>query len=73
MLLDRSGSMTSLWDEAIGSINGYVSALEDPDTQVYLAVFDSLSYDVLRECKAMDWDAVLPSEVAPRGSTPLIQ
>ena len=24
ILLDRSGSMATLWDEAIGSINGYV-------------------------------------------------
>lgn len=27
ILLDRSGSMSSLWNEAIGSINGYVETI----------------------------------------------
>lgn len=72
ILLDRSGSMSGLWDEAIGSINGYVSNLEDPDTQVSFSVFDSVSYDTLRECKAMDWKEVSQFEASPRGSTPLL-
>lgn len=29
ILLDRSGSMGSLWEEALGSINGYVKGLTD--------------------------------------------
>ena len=72
ILLDRSGSMYSLWDEAIGSVNGYVDNLADPDTQVSFSVFDSVSYDTLRECKAMDWDIVSPTEASPRGGTPLM-
>lgn len=72
ILLDRSGSMTGLWDEAIGSVNGYVSNLEDPDTQVSFSVFDSVSYDTLRECKAMDWKEVSQFEATPRGGTPLL-
>lgn len=72
ILLDRSGSMSTLWDEAIGSVNGYVSNLADPDTLVSFSVFDSVSYDTLRECKAMDWEIVHKNEAAPRGSTPLL-
>ena len=72
ILLDRSGSMSSLWEEAIGSVNGYVSNLADPDTLVSFSVFDSVSYDTLRECKAMDWITVSPVEASPRASTPLM-
>lgn len=70
ILLDRSGSMQTLWTEAIGSINGYVSKLTN-GTKVHLATFDSISHDVLRDCKAKDWVTVTPTEVTPRGGTPL--
>lgn len=70
ILLDRSGSMQSLWNEAIGSINGYVSKLAK-GTNVHLAAFDSVSHDVVRDCKAKDWTDVLETELAPRGGTPL--
>lgn len=72
ILLDRSGSMSLLWDEAIGSVNGYVSNLADPDTLVSFSVFNSVSYDTLRECKAMDWVTVNPVEAIPQASTPLM-
>ena len=39
--------------------------------KVHFAVFDSISHDVLRECKVKDWDVVESDEVEPRGSTPL--
>ena len=70
ILLDRSGSMSSLWDEALGSINGYITKLK-PATKVHLAVFDSISHDVVRECKAKEWTEVTAEEIQPRGSTPL--
>lgn len=70
ILLDRSGSMSSLWDEAIGSVNGYVSKLK-PSTKVNFAAFDSVSYDVVRDCKVKDWVEVSPTELTARGSTPL--
>ena len=70
LLLDRSGSMQTLWTEAIGSINGYVSNLPK-DTNVTLAVFDSISYDLIRNTKAKSWEEVSAEEVSPRGSTPL--
>lgn len=70
ILLDRSGSMSNLWDEAIGSINGYVQTLKNSD-KVHLAVFDSISHDVIRDVKAKEWTIVSPTEVSPRASTPL--
>jgi len=69
ILLDRSGSMRSMWDEAIGSINGYVKALS-PDTNVFLATFDT-DYTVLRSTKVGYWEDVSSTEIEPRGNTRL--
>jgi uncharacterized protein with von Willebrand factor type A (vWA) domain len=68
MLLDRTGSMQGMWEEAINSINLYLEKL-DKDVDVYLACFDSEGFDVLREgrdVKKLDKD-----EVSPRAMTPL--
>jgi hypothetical protein len=70
ILLDRSGSMSSLWEEALGSINGYVKGLP-VDSRVVLAVFDSLGYDVIRNTIAGDWKNVTGEDAVPRGGTPL--
>lgn len=70
ILLDRSGSMESLWDEAINSINAYVGKLGKRGN-VHLSVFDSVGYDVVRDCKIKDWTEVSQTEVTPRGGTPL--
>jgi hypothetical protein len=83
ILLDRTGSMASIWDEALGSVNAYAAAVGEEEegvvdtleTAVTLAVFDyqqSLQYDVLREAVSPeDWQAVGGDEVVPRGMTPL--
>ena len=74
ILLDRSGSMESLWDEALSSINTYVRDLA-ADTKVTLAVFDDyagVNYIKLRDkVKSQAWPQVTRTEVAPRGGTPL--
>jgi hypothetical protein len=70
ILLDRSGSMATLWNEAIGSINGYVDNLKNTD-YVHFAVFDSVSHDVIRDGKVKVWKDVTSEEVQPRGGTPL--
>lgn len=70
ILLDRSGSMESLWNEALGSINGYVEELPGK-TKVMFAVFDSNGYDVLRSSTAKDWKRVTREDAMPRGGTPL--
>lgn len=62
--------METMWSEAIGSINGYVSKLK-PGTNVVLDLFDSVSYDEVRSSKAKEWKPVNPAENTPRGGTPL--
>ena len=69
ILLDRSGSMSTLWNEALGSINNYVTKLKNSD-KVYLAAFDD-QYEIIRECKAGDWKEVTNEDAQPRGMTAL--
>jgi von Willebrand factor type A domain len=70
ILLDRSGSMGSIWDEAIESINTYANGVKDT-ARIYVAAFDSVAYDVLRTISADKWVDLQTSEAHPRGSTPL--
>ena len=69
ILLDRSGSMSTLWTEALGSINSYVSKLKKKD-MVYLAAFDD-QYEIVRECPAGSWADVTNEDIEPRGMTAL--
>ena len=55
ILLDRSQSMETMWEEAIGGINGYVKAIEG-DAEIMLAVFDSVGYDVIRNTTVKNWE-----------------
>lgn len=70
ILLDRSGSMSSMWKEALGGINGYVKGLKNAD--VTLAAFDTLGYDVIRTARCDEWKDVTNEDVLPRGGTPLL-
>lgn len=78
ILLDRSGSMESNWDETLGAINGYVSKLEGRQ-DIFLAVFDKLgfdtetgmAYEVIRNGSKSKWKKLTRKEVEPRGGTPL--
>ena len=83
ILLDRTGSMSDIWDEALGSVNAYAAAVgkvedgeaDDLETSVTLAVFDhqeGFQFDVLRkEIEPDAWTDVTNDEVSPRGMTPL--
>jgi hypothetical protein len=85
ILLDRTGSMSGIWDEALGSVNAYAKSVGEADegeiegkdikTAVTLAVFDyqeSLQFDVLRkDVPAEKWTNVTNDEANPRGMTPL--
>lgn len=77
ILLDRSGSMSSMWDEALSSINAYVAKLAEDkvDTGVTLATFDDqagLQFDVIRDrIIPVTWHKVSSAEAQPRGMTPL--
>lgn len=78
ILLDRSGSMSSLWTEALSSINAYVKKLADDkiDTGVTLATFDGqgdvCTFDVIRDrIIPSTWHPVTDADASPRGMTPL--
>lgn len=85
ILLDRTGSMSDIWEEALGSVNAYAASVGEADegevdgadieTDVTLAVFDyqdGMQFDVLRDgVKAEDWHNVTDDEASPRGMTPL--
>jgi hypothetical protein len=82
ILLDRSGSMQSLWVEALSSVNAYAKELANKkdgdavDSHITLAVFDGqegLQFDLLRRKQpALHWEKVTDREAAPRGMTPLL-
>ena len=69
ILLDRSGSMSTLWTEAIGSINAYVKKLKKKD-KVFLSVFDD-QYEVIRDCTVAEWKDITNEDAQPRGMTAL--
>lgn len=83
ILLDRTGSMSDIWDEALGSVNAYAAAVgkleegeaDDLETTVTLAAFDyqeGFQFDVLRKDVTPDaWQTVTNDDVSPRGMTPL--
>lgn len=72
ILLDRSGSMADKWNETVGAVNAYVQGLEK-NLEVYVAVFDSVSYDVVRNCSVPTFlnEQINPNEFLPRAYTPL--
>ena len=70
ILLDRTQSMGRLWNEAVSSVNSYVKKLKLGDS-IHLALFDSMSYDVIRDCKVKGWVDLDPKEYQPRAMTPL--
>ena len=83
ILLDRTGSMSGIWDEALTSVNTYAKEVsttetgetDDLKTSVTLAVFDAqdgLQFDVLRSSVGKgQWSDVTNDEANPRGMTPL--
>lgn len=72
ILLDRSGSMLSMWNEALGGINGYIRGVKGTYAKVTLAVFDTVGYNVIRNTTTELWNDVTADEVQPRGGTPLL-
>lgn len=79
ILLDRTGSMSNIWDEALTSVNAYAVDLgrdgSGLDSTVTLAAFDyqdGLQFDVLRDhARPSTWRSVTDADASPRGMTPL--
>lgn len=76
ILLDRSGSMAGLWNEAIGSINAYVKGLP-AKAKVTADLFDTGTYGQsdtyvrVRDTTVNNWQNIGTTEYSPRGGTPL--
>jgi uncharacterized protein with von Willebrand factor type A (vWA) domain len=79
ILLDRSGSMSNLWIEALNSINAYVKKLADDnvDTGVTVAAFDTgsqglIDFEILRDkITPKTFKMLSNADALPRGMTPL--
>jgi von Willebrand factor type A domain len=79
ILLDRSGSMETRWQEAVNSVNSYVAKLAEDkvDTGVTLVAFDNgtdgrLDFNIVRDrIIPSTWRKVTHTEVSPRNGTPL--
>lgn len=74
ILVDRSGSMATKWEETISSVNAYVKELK-VDGYVTVAFFDDhngTQFDVIRdEVRFKDFESISSKEFQPRGGTPL--
>lgn len=79
ILLDRTGSMASLWKEAVSSVNAYVEGLAKEVRggrhKATLAVFDEhngTQFDIMRNAVSLrEWKPFQENEAPPRGCTPL--
>jgi uncharacterized protein with von Willebrand factor type A (vWA) domain len=72
LLLDRSGSMSTQWSEALQAINAYVRGLGSRvNTRLMMATFDDEYEIVRRDLHPLQWKAITKEEVGPRGGTAL--
>ena len=73
-VLDRSGSMSSILDDAIGGFNAFLNEqkeIEDSDAYLTVALFDD-KYAILHEHVAIkDVPEIDPNSFVPRGMTAL--
>ena len=74
VLIDRTGSMTSIWDATISGINEFITdqLSQDYKTVWDVTVFDSESIDTVRDrVKGKKMGKFKQSEFPPRAMTPL--
>lgn len=71
VLLDRSGSMNTLWNEATAAVDTYIKGLS-PETGVYVAAFDNKFTKVRDSTVSMYTKIAGDTSIFPRGMTALI-
>lgn len=74
-ILDRSGSMQTIWDDAFNGLNQFIldqKALEREKCYFQLTVFDNEIYDLLEMQPIDRVDILTPDMVSPRGATALL-
>ena len=74
VVLDRSGSMGYLWDDATGALNQFVKDHKQltGECKYTLVVFDSQSTDVIHSAEDIQSVSDFPAHITPRGGTPLL-
>ncbi len=73
IVLDRSGSMSSIKDETIEGFNSFVSKQKGNDCTLTLVQFDDQDpYEKIYDCQSVDDIPLLTHEYSPRGMTPLL-
>jgi hypothetical protein len=81
ILLDRTGSMSDIWEEALGSVNAYAASvgeadegetddLSRPPSPWRCSTYqDGMQFDVLRTAwSRKDWQTVTDDEVSARAA-----
>lgn len=73
MIIDRSGSMSGIWDDACG---GYTTFIKDQQNEEGRANFTLVTFDttydvVYQHMNIQDVDTAMPADVFPRGGTAL--
>lgn len=73
-ILDRSGSMQTIWGDALGSFNAYVAdqAQDNPDDTLTLILFDDQYEVVFEKQRLADIEELTAKKYTPRGSTALL-
>ena len=58
ILLDRTGSMNSIWDEALGSVNAYVESVITPDDGPNVA--NDITFSVFAASSSIRYGVMCP-------------
>jgi Mg-chelatase subunit ChlD len=72
-VLDRSGSMSTIWDDAIGGLTAFIEEQkkDKDDTRLTLIAFDHEYVEVAVSESIHEFDTNKLKEITPRGSTAL--
>jgi len=73
-ILDRSGSMHNIWEDAIGSFNSFVAtqAQDNPDDKLTFILFDHEYVEVYRDKPLNEVEIIDGQVYTPRGATALL-
>jgi len=72
VVIDRTGSMASIKDDAIGGFNEFLAATADKGQRWWVWLFDSQGIDLIADgVKASEVERLTPDNYQPRSCTPL--
>ena len=73
-IIDRSGSMSNIWDDTVGGYNSLIAKQKEMDGEAYITtvVFDNAIDTVVNHVRDKDVEPINPREVFPRYTTALL-